>query len=230
MLALTKALLSYLKRPALVSITKTTGQPLLLILRLTIICIFAGVSAGLFSGLLVNLKLIPDPGPSILDHKDVSHLEFFVGAVFIAPVIEELIFRAQLKRFTGFILFIAFACGILLTAVTGTYWAFLISPFIFIILFVIYRYTLAGSISRKFGFWQRVFPWHFYFTAICFALVHLSNFERGTALIPLGILYTLPQFTIGLVLGFTRMRYGLRYSVALHSLYNLSLAILLFSK
>lgn len=230
MTTLTKALLSYLKRPALVSIPKNTGQPLLLLLKLAAICIFTGVSAGLFSGLLVKLKLIPDPGPSILDHKDVSHFAFFMGAVFIAPLMEELIFRAQLRRFTGFILFIAFACGILLTAITGTYWAFLISPFIFTLLFVIYRYTLASSIGRKFRFWRWVFPWHFYFTAVCFALVHLSNFERGTALIPLGILYTLPQFTIGLVLGFTRMRYGLRYSIALHSLYNLSLAILLFSK
>lgn len=230
MTALIKDLLSYLKHPVLISIAKNVHQPLLLLLRLAVICIFAGIAAGLFSGMLVKLKLIPDPGPSLLDRKDVSHMAFFIGAVFVAPVMEELIFRAQLKRFTGLILFIAFVCGILLTAITGTYWAFLISPFIFLILFVIYRYTLAGSVSRKFGFWQRVFPWHFHFTAICFALVHLSNFEKGIALLPLGILYTLPQFVIGLVLGYTRMNYGLKYSMALHSLYNLSFAILLFSK
>lgn len=230
MTTLTKALLSYLRYPALVSIPKNPERPFLLLLRLTVICIFAGVGAGLFSEMLVHLKLIPDPGPSLLDRKDMSHMAFFFAAVLVAPVIEELTFRAQLRRFTGLILFVAFACGILLTGFTGTYWAFLISPFIFVILFVIYRYTLAGSVSRKFLFWQRVFPWHFHFTAICFALVHLTNFEKGITLLPLGILYTLPQFAIGLVLGFTRMNYGLRYSIGLHSLYNLSLAVLLFSK
>lgn len=222
--------LHYLKDPYLVSIPKKIANPFTVLFMLTAICICAGVLAGVSSDALVSMKLIPGPGPSILDDKEVSPFQFFIGAAFIAPVMEELIFRAQLKRFTGAIFFIAFMCGVLLCAITKTYWAFLVSPIIFILLFIIYRYTIAGSVTRKFKFWARAFPWYFHFTAICFALVHLSNFHRGIALLPLGILYTLPQLAIGLVLGFTRMNYGLKYSIAIHSLYNLSLAILLLSK
>ncbi|HEY0176161.1 MAG TPA: CPBP family glutamic-type intramembrane protease [Pedobacter sp.] len=230
MFGLRKALSGYLSYPGLTVIPEQVQRPLNLLLKLTVICITAGVAAGLFSGMLVHLKLIPDPGPSLLENKEVSHFEFFIGAVCIAPVIEELIFRAQLRRFSASILFFSFICGVLLSSLTGTNWAFLISPVIFIPLFIIYRYTLAGSVTRKFMFWKRVFPWHFYFTAICFGLVHLGNYEKGITLLPLGIIYTLPQLAIGLVLGFTRMNYGLKYSMALHALYNLSLAVLLFSK
>ncbi|WP_158796270.1 type II CAAX prenyl endopeptidase Rce1 family protein [Pedobacter sp. L105] len=222
--------LNYLKDPYLVSIPKKITSPFTVIFMLSAICIIAGVFAGVFADLLVHLKLVPAPGPSILDDKEVSPFHFFIGAVLIAPVTEELIFRAQLKRFTGAIFFIAFMCGVLLCAITKNYWAFLISPVIFILLFIIYRFTIAGSVTRKFTFWVRAFPWYFHFTSICFALVHLSNFQKGITLLPLGILYTLPQLAIGLVLGFTRMNYGLKYSIAIHALYNLSFAILLLSK
>lgn len=202
----------------------------MILLKLAVICIFMGLGAGYFSDLLISFKLIPDPGPNVLDSKTMPYWAFVFAAVLVAPVMEELIFRAQLRRFTGMIFFISFICGTLLTAATHTSWAFLICPFIFAILFIIYRFTLAGSMLRKFRFWERVFPWHFHLTAVCFALVHLSNYERGIALLPLGILYTLPQLAIGLVLGFARMNYGLKYSMALHAMYNLTFAIVLFSQ
>jgi len=212
------------------SIPGTGWNPVPVLLRLTFICVLAGCAAGYISEMLVRYQLIPDPGPSILDHRDVSQFQFFMGAVFIAPVIEEWIFRAQLKRFSATLLFMTLILGLICSAVAKTYWAFLISPVIFGIVFILYRFTIAGSVTRKFMFWKRIFPWHFHVTAICFALVHLANFEKGIALLPLGILYTLPQLAIGLVLGFTRMSYGLKYSIALHSLYNLFFITLLFIK
>lgn len=221
---------SYISNPTIVRIKKIPFPPFLIIM-LTAICLILGVGGGFISDTLVHFKWIPDPGPSILDDKSVAHFQFFIGAVCIGPVLEELIFRAQLRRISWSIGFVAFICGVLLSAFTGTYWAFLISPVIFAILFLIYRYTIASDgLSSKFQFWTVVYPWYFHFTAICFALVHLSNFEKGIALLPLGILYTLPQLAIGLVLGFTRMNFGLKYSIAVHSLYNLVLTILLLSK
>jgi len=230
MIELFKDIANYLNSPYLTSIPKRADRPWLLLCRLAVICLFAGVGAGMLSGILVQSGLVPSPGPSVLDKQQISQTAFFFGAVLFAPLIEESVFRAQLRRFSGSLLFIAFIGGLILMAVTQTYWAFLITPFIFIFLFTVYRFTLAGSITRKFRFWTNLFPWYFHFTAICFALVHLGNFEKGISLLPLGILYTLPQLAIGLVLGYARMNYGLKYAIALHALYNLSLMSLLLFK
>lgn len=220
----------YLKSPWLVSPPPVMIYPVLILSRLFLISITLSFFAGYFSEVLIHFGLIPEPGPTVLDQYHPGRLEFFFGAVVIAPILEEFLFRAQLKRFSGMLMFVAFATGLLFVIPSGSYWAFLISPFIFFLLFVIYRCTLAGSMTRKFGFWKRLFPWHFHFTAICFALIHLSNFQHGAALLPLGILYTLPQLVIGLILGFTRMFYGLKYSILLHSFYNLFFIILFFLK
>lgn len=230
MIELLKDISAYLSRPYLSTIPKKIDRPFYLLFQLVAICVFAGITAGIFSGILIHSGLIPDPGPNVLDEQKISQLAFLFAAVVSAPVMEELIFRAQLRRFSGGILFISFICGALLYGILKTAWAFLISPFIFSLLFIIYRYTLAGSVTKKYQFWARLFPWYFHFTAICFGLVHLSNFQKGISLLPLGILYTLPQLAIGLVLGYTRVNYGLKYSIALHALYNLSLTLLLLAK
>lgn len=224
------AILGYLNRPYLKKLPLSIPGPLGLLTRLTLICVFVGVSGGMLSGILIKSGMIPDPGPNVLDQDRLSRTAFFFAAVIFAPILEELIFRAQLRRFSATILFVSLVFGACLMAALHTAWAFLISPIIFAPLFLLYRFTLAGSISRKFKFWKRLFPWYFYFTAICFALVHLSNFEKGTALLPFGILYTLPQLGIGLILGYTRMNYGLKYSIALHSLYNLTLTLLFLAR
>jgi len=220
----------YSKWPRLYAIPGRFKNPLLILAKLTVICVSMGYMGGYLSRMLIRLKLIPDPGPTILDYNDVSQFQFFIGAVIFAPMLEELIFRAQLKRFSGMLLFISLIFGVLLSVIVKTYWAFLISPLIFGILFMVYRFTVAGSISRKFKFWERLFPWHFHLTAVCFALLHLANYERGIALLPFGLLYTLPQLAIGLVLGCTRMIYGLKFSIALHSLYNLFFVAILFMR
>jgi len=229
MRSLLKEIFRYLSHPYLTRIPSKVEHPFTILLKLAFICIFMGLGAGYLSNVLISSKLIPDPGPSVLDSRSIPYWGFVIGAVLVAPVLEELVFRAQLRRFTGMILLISFICGTLLSAITNTSWAFLVCPFIFTILFLIYRFTLAGSTMRKFKFWEQIFPWQFHLTAVCFALVHLSNYERGITLLPLGILYTLPQLAIGLILGFTRMNYGLKYSMAVHSVYNLTFAIVLFT-
>lgn len=218
----------YTKRPWINSVPDKSKDPLLTLAKLMIVCLLLCYLTGYFGSMLIHLQLIPDPGPTLLDHNDVSRFQFFMGAVLLAPLFEELIFRAQLIRFSGMLFLVSLIPGILLAAILKTYWAFLVSPLVFGILFMTYRFTVAGSVSRKFKLWKRLFPWHFHLTAVCFALLHLANFEKGIALLPLGLLYTLPQLTIGLILGFTRMIYGLKYSIALHSLYNLFFVTILF--
>lgn len=230
MLTLLKDLGAYLRHPYIVRIPEKIDQPLKLILRLVFICLILGFGTGILSSMLVSYKLIPDPGPSMMDEGRIPRVIFALGAVIGAPLMEECVFRWQLRRLSANILFVAFVAGIGLSIILKTNWAYLISPVVFIILYLIYRFNVCSSLTLKFNFWARIFPLHFHFTAICFALVHLSNFEKGASLLPLGILYTLPQLSIGFVLGYTRMNYGLKYSMAVHSLYNLTFILLLFSK
>ncbi|MBB6499474.1 type II CAAX prenyl endopeptidase Rce1 family protein [Pedobacter cryoconitis] len=223
-------LIAYLKNPYLTRIPEKVEHPFLLVFRLGLICLVVGITGGLILGGLIGLKLIPDPGQSSISRTSMSRPVLFIFAVFIGPLVEELVFRAQLRRLSASIAFVAFICGAILTTILQTNWAFMISPFVFVLLYLIYRYRLAGSVTVKFQFWERIFPWHFHLTAICFALVHLSNFENGTGMLSLGLLYTLPQLGVGLILGYTRMNYGLKYSYALHALYNLGPMLLFLYK
>jgi hypothetical protein len=66
------------------------------------------------------------------------------------------------------------------------------------------------------------YSYFFYFVAIVFALVHVTNFSPFNNKVLLFYpLFTLPQFLMGLFIGYTRMEYGFFYGVALHSLINL---------
>jgi len=230
MFELIKDINSYLSNPFLTRIPDQVERPFLLLFRLTLICVFASLTALMLLTLLIQYRLIPEPGPHAINRSNLSKPMFLFRAVLLAPLLEELIFRAQLRRFSGGIFFISFIIGAFLSLVFKTYWTFLVSPVIFILLFIIYRFTLASSITKKYQFWRGIFPWYFHVTALCFALIHLSNFEKGISLLPLGLLYTLPQLCTGLVLGYARMNYGLKYSIALHALFNLLPTLLLFTK
>lgn len=221
---------NYLNHPKLVHLPPKVEKPGLLLFQLTLLCLFAGVTGGMFSGILIGFKVIPSPGPSVTESRHYSSFMLLFGPMVLAPIAEELLFRAQLRRFSGMLLFISGVIGAIVAFFLKSSWGYLISPLIFLILFSIYRFSLPQSVSRKFIFWNKVFPWHFHFTALCFALTHLQNYEKGMALLPLGILYTLPQLAVGLIFGYTRMNYGLKYAVALHASYNFLPALLLFSK
>ena len=231
MIFLIRDIAAYLKHPYLARLPAKVEDPFGLLWRLTLICLILGIGSGVFIDRMVALKLLASPGPSRMEHLTMPMGIFFLMAVVVGPVGEELLFRAQLRRFTLTLFFIALIPGAILTQLTGTSWAYMVSPFIFSLLFLVYRINLSGSITLKYGFWVKVFPWHFHLTAVCFALIHLGNFEKGISLLPFGLLYTLPQLAIGLILGYTRMNYGLKYAMALHGLYNFfPVALFIFSK
>ena len=100
--------------------------------------------------------------------EDSSSFKILFLAAVIAPVMEELIFRAPLTLFKQ----------------------------------------------------ARLFKIAFYAIGIIFAYVHLFNFELTTNVILFSPLLVAPQFFIGLIFGFIRVRLGLLWSIFLHSLYN----------
>ncbi len=69
----------------------------------------------------------------------------------------------------------------------------------------------------------------FYAFAIIFGLTHLSNFKITENVLILAPLLVAPQTILGGYFGFTRIRFGLGWSIALHAFYNGILMLLAFS-
>lgn len=124
---------------------------------------------SLINGILTSLGILEDAKhvtDSYLD--DTNGLEFLFVAAIVAPIIEELIFRAPLVLFKR----------------------------------------------------ARVFKIAFYCIGLIFAYVHIFNFELSLNVILFSPLLVAPQFIVGLIFGFIRVRFGLIWSICLHSFYN----------
>jgi membrane protease YdiL (CAAX protease family) len=66
----------------------------------------------------------------------------------------------------------------------------------------------------------RVFKIVFYTIGVIFAYVHIFNFDITSNVLLFSPLLVAPQFFIGLIFGFIRVRFGLIWSIFLHSIYN----------
>ncbi|QTE22943.1 CPBP family intramembrane glutamic endopeptidase [Polaribacter cellanae] len=64
------------------------------------------------------------------------------------------------------------------------------------------------------------FKYAFYFFAILFGFVHITNFEKNLSIFLLSPILVLPQILIGFYLGYIRVRLGLQWSMLLHGCYN----------
>ncbi|QTD38488.1 CPBP family intramembrane metalloprotease [Polaribacter batillariae] len=64
------------------------------------------------------------------------------------------------------------------------------------------------------------FRFAFYFFALLFGFVHITNFKMTTNVLLLAPILVLPQILIGFYLGYIRVRLGLQWSMLLHGCYN----------
>ena len=64
-----------------------------------------------------------------------------------------------------------------------------------------------------------------YIFTIAFGLVHISNFELTTQVLLLSPLLVAPQISVGFILGYIRIKFGLIWSMGLHACYNMVLII-----
>ncbi|MFA6220588.1 MAG: CPBP family glutamic-type intramembrane protease [Erythrobacter sp.] len=145
-------------------------------------------------------------------------------AVLFAPLVEELVFRGWLSGRPGHLLALFCLVGGGATAAalfapardqTGAVAAALAA------LGGVLLAALALFLLRRRGamrWFARVFPFAYWLSALLFASAHLLNFAEGNllALLPL----VLPQFSIGLILGYARVTHGLWSSMVLHLLHN----------
>ncbi len=60
----------------------------------------------------------------------------------------------------------------------------------------------------------------FYLFTLVFGFYHITNFEINTGVLLLSPLLVAPQLSVGLFLGFIRVRFGILWAIALHAVYN----------
>jgi len=184
----------------------------LLALDLLLMALLIGVAAGASA---LGLEM-PE---HMLDGLELGPL--LLGFILIgAPLGEELAFRGWLSGKPGHVdaLIVAIATGLAVTATPET-----APPWVPLALIVAGVLVGAYLLWRKRGrppmpFFARHFRWFYFGSALAFASVHLANFTEGNALILLPL--TLPQFLLGLILGYARVNFGLWASVLLHMAHN----------
>jgi membrane protease YdiL (CAAX protease family) len=151
-----------------------------------------------------------------------EHLwNYFFLVVFLAPVIEEIIFRLSLV-FNPFNISLSLATlfGLLVNKVSDVIIAITV---FFILLFILYRLAIIYRTSLI-SFWNKKFIYIFYCLPIIFGLVHLNNYmfvDLSQYLI--APLLILPQLALGFILSFTRLYFekGFLICILIHVLMNM---------
>ena len=169
-------------------------------------------------------------GVKIPPDKAIQHLLMHPAllpfvVLLIAPILEELVFRAMLSTqrwmvFIGSGLFVITLARLTLAVLTRHLSNHLIYVHyldgVAMLLPLLAGYGLIWWVA---GGWImalfRRYPAPIFWTsAVLFGLVHSFNFQAGFK--PVLILLTLPQMSAGVFLGYLRVRHGLRWSIATH--------------
>ncbi len=149
----------------------------------------------------------------------------WLQALLWAPIVEELVFRYVLRRFSHVfwllpIAVVALLSGPTLSAQFGVVallvccWAPLIVPS--------WRLT-SSRVFQAVGFlrgYRRVFPWGVHGSCIAFAAIHLHNFHLLSTQWWILPWLVLPQWATGLVLAWMRVRVGIGASMLMHAIFN----------
>ena len=160
--------------------------------------------------------------------RDVPEAAVLVLAVLVLPPLEEIVFRGWMSGRPAalWVLGVGIALVVLLTLVHRMGLDF-ITPTLALT-------GLLAAVAGAWFFWREDqapqvfscnFKWFFWGSTLIFASAHYSNYNALTiAHLPL----VLPQFWSGLVFGFTRLRFGLLRSIALHCASNALVLVAFF--
>ena len=155
---------------------------------------------------------------------EISLAEDILLSLIVAPLLEEAVFRGWL---TGRVAALRFA-GYGFVAMGMLTVALYVEPQTGLILnLAALALIITGFIQwrarRQFDtsvpeWFTRNFHWFVWGSSLAFGLSHLSNYDNFSS--PLGLLIVLPQTIGGLLLAYTRTRFGLRAAMLHHALYN----------
>lgn len=220
---------AFLKHPVVAK--QSTNQVKLRIdfLWLLLLGFLVDALVGMLIYTLEELKLIKH-------YDDFDYFKEFgkVGAILlvciVAPILEEYIFRWHLRKKYASIYLVAVGLIIIIGKFFNNT---IVICFAFAICFlaatVVVNKTKAKSQTERFMLWNKLFPLNFYLSALFFATAHFNNYEGLTVRDLAFVLYITPPFFAGLIFGYIRVNYGLKYSVLLHAINNLIAIIILLT-
>ena len=101
-------------------------------------------------------------------------------------------------------------------------------PVIYLFLFAIIGAPIMEELMFRgpMGWFKhsKFFPYIFYVLTLGFGFMHITNYEINVQNLLLSPFLVAPQLSAGLLLGFTRVKFGLVFSMIMHAFYNLILA------
>jgi hypothetical protein len=212
-------------------------QRLNLFLRLCILGLLFSFVASIIKLCFFEFYNIAGPSNVFFDSLKKEALSYqFALACLYAPIVEELEFRIFLKyskiNFTAFLGIWFYHLVREITYGNTLFGAHSdVSVSIGIVLgFVGLAYSFLDKnkvVNDYLGrFWSKWYKSIFYFSVIGFGFIHIFNFDTCFSTLLLTPVLTLPQTSIGLLLGYIRLKYGILYAMLLHSAYNFSLFII----
>lgn len=158
-----------------------------------------------------------------------SPLVFLLIGGFILPLVEEIAFRLSLiyksiyfSLSSTALIYYFLTKAIYHTKISAVDETFvtrvLVSLLIGFILFAIQNLKPVEKLLT--AFWDRHFRYIFYTTCLVFAWIHISKYELILLNILLLPILTLPQLMSAIIYGYTRVLFGFRYPLILHSVMN----------
>lgn len=151
----------------------------------------------------------------------------YLTIVMIAPIMEEIIFRYGLRYSKTVLACLTWIPIYYILKYTVSESNFMMAMGLSFFSIPIIRFALKPFDIQMKKLWIRCFPFLFHVFAITFGLVHLSNYSHLNNYF-LAIPLVSTQIVSGYVLGFVRMKFGLIYSMGLHSAWNFFASITLF--
>lgn len=210
----------FLKSPQLLKLSKDKKQLWRDFWWLLVLDLAVGLFITLIYVILDELKLLHDYKDIDLI-KEYGYLGTFFFMCIFAPLLEESLFRWHLRRRYASIYFVFLStAGIIVWFLSNNLYITLILAFFLVAASISHYLLKKQSQSSKQILWQKCFPFVFYLSACVFGLIHLSNQEGLSLHDPFFLIYICSQLFGGLSLGYLRIKYGLRYSILSHALFN----------
>jgi len=183
----------------------------------------------LLATIIINMVAIP-----IQENFNITHLKFptsfktVIIGLFLAPFFEEILFRALLKfnKKTVWLFALTVVILIIFEIIRPK---LSVAIFLSFTLFFVMAMLLIFKVEKIHSYISKNIKFFYYFSAISFGLMHLFNFSSNIYLILLFSVFLVgPQIVAGFILGFIRLKYGLKYSILFHMAVNSQLLLMLF--
>lgn len=185
---------------------------------------------GMINSILGLFFTLPeDRLEELFQSMKISSWGIFVIIAFMAPAMEEVLFRYPL---VFRIKYIPIIFSILIGVVIHYIIPYLPELIVILLLYFVFSFIVPKHEKKIFDLWVRYFRFVVWFSAILFGLVHIGNFEiiKGFQYLIVPFLI-IPQLGIGFVLAYVRLTYkkGFLIGLLVHIFINaLSSSIFLF--